>query len=111
MKHPKRISLNEMLMLTCFTVCLLADVDIQPMPALTFRTIGGILDFYVFTGPTPDDVIRQYTEVIGLPVMPPYWSFGFHLCRYGYKNSTVVQTVINRNRALGIPYVSTINSN
>ncbi|KAK2181122.1 hypothetical protein NP493_410g04035 [Ridgeia piscesae] len=80
------------------------DVEIQPMPAVTFRTIGGILDFYVFTGPTPDDVIRQYTEVIGLPVMPPYWSFGFHLCRYGYKNSTEVQTVINRNRALGIPY-------
>jgi len=25
--------------------------------------VGGILDFFIFTGPTPQDVIRQYTQV------------------------------------------------
>lgn len=55
--------------LTCFTlaplhVCL-ADVVLQPSPALTWRTIGGILDFYVFLGPDPKSVVRQYLDVIG----------------------------------------------
>lgn len=30
---------------------------------LTYRTIGGVLDFYVFLGPTPENVIQQYTQV------------------------------------------------
>lgn len=40
-----------------------SDVSLSPNPSLTFRTIGGILDFYVFLGPTPENVVQQYTEV------------------------------------------------
>jgi len=75
------------------------------MPAITYRTIGGVLDMYVFLGPKPDDVIQQYTAVIGLPIMPPYWSLGFHLCRYGYNSAANLKATIARNRQLGIPYV------
>lgn len=80
------------------------DVDIQPMPAVTFRTIGGILDFYVFTGPSTTSVVQQYTEVIGRPQMPPYWALGFHLCRYNYGSVQKLKQVIERNRKLKIPY-------
>lgn len=38
---------------------------LQPSPALTWRTTGGILDFYVFLGPDPKSVVRQYLDVIG----------------------------------------------
>lgn len=55
---------------------------LQPTPAITFRTIGGIFDIYFFLGPTPADVVKQYSEIVGKPFMPPYWSLGFHLCRY-----------------------------
>ncbi|XP_078273960.1 lysosomal alpha-glucosidase isoform X2 [Rhinoraja longicauda] len=63
------------------------DVALQPTPALTWRTIGGILDFYIFMGPDPNSVIQQYLEVIGLPSMVSAWGLGFHLCRWGYETS------------------------
>jgi hypothetical protein len=44
------------------------DVDLQPLPALTYTTIGGIIDLYIFTGPTVQNVIEQYWAVIGVRV-------------------------------------------
>ncbi|XP_072044621.1 lysosomal alpha-glucosidase-like isoform X1 [Amphiura filiformis] len=79
------------------------DVVIQPAPAITYRTIGGILDFYVLLGPEPGSVIQQYTEVIGRPYMPPYWGLGFHLCRWGYGSTAGTRKVVERMRAAGIP--------
>lgn len=40
---------------------------------ISYRILGGNLEFYVFTGPSPMDVCRQYTKFIGKPVLPPYW--------------------------------------
>uniref|UniRef100_A0A8C2WW82 Alpha glucosidase 2 n=1 Tax=Cyclopterus lumpus TaxID=8103 RepID=A0A8C2WW82_CYCLU len=79
------------------------DVVLQPAPALTWRTIGGILDFYVFLGPDPASVIGQYVEVIGNPSMPIYWALGYHLCRWGYNTSNSTWEVVKRLRNYGIP--------
>jgi alpha-glucosidase len=46
-----------------------------------YRLIGGVLDFYFFSGPTPKNVIEQYGALIGLPTWQPIWGFGFQLCR------------------------------
>ena len=81
-------------------------VELQPTPAISFRTTGGILDFYLFTGPTSESVVQQYTELIGRPFMPPYWALGFHLCRWGYGGISGMQQVINRMRNANMPYVS-----
>lgn len=43
----------------------LKEVALQPAPGLTWRTIGGVLDFYIFLGPDPNMVIQQYQQVIG----------------------------------------------
>ncbi|XP_076238484.1 lysosomal alpha-glucosidase [Calliopsis andreniformis] len=79
------------------------DVILQPSPAVTFQTIGGIFDIYFFLGPTPADVIRQYSELVGKPFLPPYWSLGFHLCRYGYGSLENTKEVWNRTIEAGIP--------
>ncbi|KAF0037092.1 hypothetical protein F2P81_009966 [Scophthalmus maximus] len=81
------------------------DVVLQPAPALTWRTIGGILDFYVFLGPDPGSVIEQYVEVIGFPAMPVYWALGYHLCRWGYSTSDSTWEVVKKMRNYGIPQV------
>ncbi|KAJ8950170.1 hypothetical protein NQ314_008023 [Rhamnusium bicolor] len=79
------------------------DVILQPTPAITFRPIGSILDFYFFMGPTPSDVVSQYTDLIGKPYMPPYWGLGFHLCRFGYKTLNETRKIMQRNIDAGIP--------
>lgn len=71
--------------------------------SLTFRTTGGIIDLYVFSGSTPDDVTMQYTNVVGHPTMMPYWSLGFHNCKYGYKSLSEVEGIVKNYRASEIP--------
>lgn len=80
------------------------EVEVQPTPALTYRTTGGVLDFYVFAGPTPDNVVQQYTELVGRPFMPPYWALGFHLCRWGYGGVDGMKKVIKRMRDAKMPF-------
>ncbi|XP_034250014.1 lysosomal alpha-glucosidase-like [Thrips palmi] len=80
------------------------DIITQPGPAISFRIIGGIMDFYWFMGDTPSKVTEQYLEVIGHPHMPPYWALGFHLCRFGYGSLDNTILVWNRTRAAGIPF-------
>ncbi|KAH9371105.1 hypothetical protein HPB48_015670 [Haemaphysalis longicornis] len=79
------------------------EVQLQPTPAVTFRTTGGVFDFYFFLGPTPEDVVRQYTEAVGRPLMPPYWSLGFHLGRWGYRTTEYVQDTQKKMRDMNMP--------
>ncbi|KAM9393037.1 lysosomal alpha-glucosidase [Pholidichthys leucotaenia] len=76
------------------------EVILQPTPALTWVSTGGILDLYIFLGPDSQSVIRQYLHIIGYPMMPPYWSLGFHLCRWGYTTTNTTRKVAqNMHRA------------
>ncbi|XP_052536273.1 lysosomal alpha-glucosidase-like [Tympanuchus pallidicinctus] len=79
------------------------EVALQPAPGLTWRTIGGVLDFYIFLGPDPNMVIQQYQEVIGFPAMPPLWALGFHLCRWGYGSSNETWQTARAMRNYQIP--------
>lgn len=44
-------------------------------------------------------------QVIGRPVMVPYWSLGFQLCRYGYENDSEIASLYDDMVAAKIPYV------
>ena len=78
------------------------DIDYEA-EFLRYLVIGGVLDLYFFMGPTPNEVISQYTSLIGRPYMIPYWSLGFHQCRWGYRNIGQVKEVVRRYREANIP--------
>ncbi|MBN1384194.1 MAG: discoidin domain-containing protein [Elusimicrobia bacterium] len=45
---------------------------------------GEVLDMYILTGKNPYDLLDAYTDLTGKPLMPPLWSFGFMMSRWGY---------------------------
>ena len=61
---------------------------------LEYNTMGGVFDFYFFAGPSPVEVAQQISEVVGLPAMMSYWTFGYHQCRYGYRDVYDVAEVV-----------------
>lgn len=70
---------------------------------LEYDTLGGILDFYFLAGPSPIEVAQQISEVVGKPVMMAYWTFGFHNCRYGYRDVYEVAEVVYNYSQANIP--------
>lgn len=70
---------------------------------LEYNSLGGVLDFYFVAGPSPVEVAQQYAALVGLPAMQPYWSLGFHQCRYGYQDVFDVAEVVQNYSLAGIP--------
>merc|ERR1719186_395380 len=54
-------------------------------------------------GEDPEEVVEQYTEAIGRFPIPPYWSLGFHLCRYGYDKLENMVAAVDRMNEFKIP--------
>nr|XP_045599911.1 maltase-glucoamylase, intestinal-like [Procambarus clarkii] len=79
------------------------EAETMPLPGLTLRAIGGIMDLYFFMGPSPREALQQYAQVVGLPALPPYWALGFQLCRYGYNSLDTLKAAVSRTRRHGLP--------
>lgn len=71
---------------------------------ITWRALGGSIDLYFYAGPTQDQVTKSYQKsAIGLPAMQQYYGFGYHQCRWGYKNWSELQDVVDSFARFGIP--------
>lgn len=72
--------------------------------ALTYRLTGGVVDVFIFLGPTPQDVVEQYTDIVGRPAMPPYWALGYHVGQHRESASIAdAMEVVERLRLAGVP--------
>lgn len=70
---------------------------------IKFKILGGPIDLFFFSGPSPLDVIEQYTRIVGRPIMFDYRVLGFHQSRYGYKNVSQISKMVNEFEKAQIP--------
>ena len=69
----------------------------------SFAAAGGPIDYYVFYGPAPKQVVETYAWLTGTPPLPPLWSFGFQQSRYSYMTQARTLEVAARLRSDHIP--------
>ncbi len=69
----------------------------------SFGAANGPLDYYIFSGPSPKQVIQTYAWLTGTTPLPPLWALGFQQSRYSYMSQDRVLEVANRLRADHIP--------
>ena len=66
-------------------------------------TIGGIINYFVTFGDTPEEALIQIHKIIGRPALPPYWAFGWHQSRWGYKTTKDLEKVLENYKKYDIP--------
>ena len=70
---------------------------------LEHRTIGGVIDYYITINDTPDKALISLHDIIGHPMLVPYWSLGFHQCRWGYHSTQNIRDVYENYVAYELP--------
>jgi alpha 1,3-glucosidase len=69
-----------------------------------FISESGLLDVFVFLGPTPQDVIGKYSELKGTTQLPQHFSIAYHQCRWNYVTDEDVKDVDKKFDKHDIPY-------
>lgn len=79
------------------------DFGKESPDAYSFGAADGPVDYYVFYGPTPKQVVETYAWLTGTPPLPPLWSLGYQQSRYSYMSQARVLQVAARLRSDRIP--------
>lgn len=75
------------------------EVVLFPNKTLTYTVLGGVLDFFINVGPTPNEAVKQYVSLVGKPPLIPRSALGFHLCRWGYNSLEKTKAALERTIA------------
>src|SRR5579871_2314769 len=79
------------------------DFGKELVDAYSFGAPDGPIDYYLFYGPTPKQVVETYAWLTGPSPLPPLWSLGFQQSRYSYESQARVMEIANRLRTDKIP--------
>lgn len=65
---------------------------------------SGVMDMYLMSGPNMNSVFDQYRLLTGPPTMPQRFAFGYHQCRWNYRDDADVRAVDAGLEKHEIPY-------
>lgn len=71
--------------------------------AYSFGAEGGEINYYVFTGSTPKEIVEDFTALVGHTKLPPLWTLGFQQSRYSYEPESRVYEIAKTFREKKIP--------
>ncbi len=69
----------------------------------SFWALGGEMNYYFIHGPQVQEVVEKYTQLTGVPELPPLWALGFHQCKWSYYPESKVKEITGKFRELNIP--------
>ncbi len=79
------------------------DVGSSEPGVLKFSAKGGALDFYLFAGDGVEEILNEYTNLLGKPAMLPIWAYGLvYVCNQKVNDMEMMQECLNFRRE-GIP--------
>jgi len=72
---------------------------------ITYQILGtGIFDFFILLdNPNPEMTTLKYHKIIGVPLLPPFWAFGWHQCKYGYNSTQEMIDVYENYKKFNFP--------
>ena len=79
------------------------DFGKESPDAYSFGAVAGPVDYYMFFGPAPKQVVETYAWLTGTPPLPPLWALGYQQSRYSYMTQDRVLEVAARLRSDRIP--------
>ena len=79
------------------------DFGSERSSVTSFWAQGGEMNYYFIGGPQLMDVCKRYTEMTGVPEMPPLWSLGYQQCKWSYYPDSEVIAIASKMRDLKIP--------
>ena len=82
---------------------ILVDIGYLNSCRYMFGTRFGDLDFYLFVGRTPIDILDSFTSLVGKSRLKPRYCLGYHQGCYGYERREIVEWAINKYREYQIP--------
>jgi alpha-D-xyloside xylohydrolase len=84
------------------------EVGSEKLGRVQFAVEGESLEYFVFYGPSPKDILTKYTALTGRAPLPPLWSFGLWLTTSfttSYDEKTVtgfIEGMAERNLPLSV---------
>ena len=70
---------------------------------ITTVATGGIADISFVFADTPDELTREYHDIVGYPVLTPMWALGWHQCKWGYKSTQELMDVKKNYEFYNLP--------
>ncbi len=79
------------------------DVGHDRPDRLEMTTLGGGLRLVIAAGPSPREVMKRLSGLLGRPTMPPLWALGYQQSHWGWGTSEQFERVAGEFRERALP--------